>query len=60
MKSRKIEGRSEKRWDLVCIVASSFICAYRRQCDDTFLKKKMHFCFNYPRDPIAGLRSQKV
>jgi hypothetical protein len=32
----------------------------RRQCDNSFFEKKMPFCFNHPRDPAAGLRSQQV
>jgi hypothetical protein len=31
-----------------------------RQCDDSLSEKKMHFCFNHPRNPNAGLRSQKI
>jgi hypothetical protein len=32
----------------------------KRQCDDSFPQKKMHFCFNHLRIPVMGSRSQKV
>jgi hypothetical protein len=31
-----------------------------RQCDDSLPEKKMHFCFNHPRNPDAGSMCQKV
>jgi hypothetical protein len=31
----------------------------RRQCDDIFSMEKIPFCLNHPRDPAAGLKSQK-
>jgi hypothetical protein len=35
-----------------------YMCG-RRQCADTFPKEIILFFFNYPRDPVTGLRSQK-
>jgi hypothetical protein len=32
----------------------------RQQYDDSLPEKKMDFCFNHPRNPDVGLRSQKV
>jgi hypothetical protein len=32
----------------------------RQQYDDSFPKKKVHFCFNNQRNPDAESRSQKV
>jgi hypothetical protein len=32
----------------------------RRQCDNSFFEENMTFCFNHPRDPAEGLRSQQV
>jgi hypothetical protein len=31
-----------------------------QQCDDTFSKEEMSFCFNHPRDSAVRLRSQNV
>jgi hypothetical protein len=31
----------------------------KRQCDDSFLEKKMSFCFNHPRNPATESRNEK-
>jgi hypothetical protein len=39
MKSRKIEGRSEKQWDLACTTMSDFICMIGNSVVICFLRK---------------------
>jgi hypothetical protein len=60
MKSRRLEGKSEKLWDLVCTAASSFICMTGDSMTICFPRKKMTFYFNYPCDLAVGLMSRKM
>jgi hypothetical protein len=32
----------------------------KRQCDNLFPQKKMHLCFNNPRDPATESRKRKT
>jgi hypothetical protein len=59
MKNRRLEDMSEKRWDLACTAASSFICVVGGSVMIRF-PRKMHLCFNHPCDPTVGSRSLKV
>jgi hypothetical protein len=59
MKAKRIESRSENRWDF-CAQRHPALYVWKvTQCDDMFPKEKTQLCFNHPRDPTAGLRSQK-
>jgi hypothetical protein len=59
MKAKRLEAgvRIDETW---CAHRQSTLYARQgSQCDDTFPKKKIHFYFNHPCDPVAGLRSLK-
>jgi hypothetical protein len=47
MKSRRIEGKSEERWNLACTVVSSFICAAKESVTIRFPRKNV-FLFQPP------------
>jgi hypothetical protein len=58
--SRRLEGKSEKRWDETCSTTPNFVCALGDSVMIRFTRKKMSFCFSHPRYLDAGLKSQKV
>jgi hypothetical protein len=52
-----------KEWEamgLDALINAQLYMRSKQQCDDSLLKKKIHFCINHPRNPDTGLRSQKV
>jgi hypothetical protein len=56
---KRWEDESEERWDAMCSVTLSFIGAAGNNVMIHFLRKKMSFYFNHPRDPDAGSRNRK-
>jgi hypothetical protein len=58
MRSRRLEGKSEKQWDLTCTVASNFICA----ADDSVMihfSRKDVFLFQPPARSGHGIKESK-
>jgi hypothetical protein len=58
-----VKSWKAKEWEamgLYALIDAQLYMRSRRQCDDSLLDKKMHFCFNHPRNQDGGSRSQKV
>jgi hypothetical protein len=58
--SKRLEGESEKRWNLMWSAVLSFICAASDSMMIRFPREKIHFCFNHLRNPDVESRSQRV
>jgi hypothetical protein len=58
----RVEKFWKQEWESMGLGVHSGTHLYmhsRRQCNDTFPKKIIPFCFNHSHDPAAGLRSWK-
>jgi hypothetical protein len=51
MKSRRLEVKSEKRWDMACTAASSFICA---ECDSVMIRFLRKICLLFQPPARSG------
>jgi hypothetical protein len=58
-----VKSWKAKEWEamgLDALIDAQLYMRSRRWCDDLLLERKIPFCFNHPRNPNLGLRSQKV
>jgi hypothetical protein len=59
MKAKRFESKSEIDGTWRAQQRLALYVWQVTQCDDTFPKEKIPFCFNHLCDPTVGLRSQK-